>query len=1436
MKHTIPPAIRVFISSTFSDMLNERKYFNTVLDPELSRLCASRGVSFFAVDLRWGITEEQANNGEVIPMCLREIDHCRPFFIGIIGNRYGSTLAEIGLKDDGQFPWLAGRENKSATELEMLYGVLECEEGKECPDCLFMLRSDELSAENFKGTESEEKRRCVEELRKRVTEQEDIPCEDYNSLEEFGEKIIRQFTIWLDENFPSTDSAAKARHDFYNGELMRNYVELKETEEFINRFCQYGDRPLLICGSGPRGKTSLLTHWEPAEGRKILINVESDPAYLYWPKVAHELLEELGCEPDEFPGYFSTEDDLDDFRLDFLDQLIIYDSETPVYIVINDIDKMQGAKAEYLSWLPPSLPENLHIICAAGDPTIAETAKLLDWIVQELPELSDAQQVEFLRGCLEMYGKSLSSEQEFLILASEAVYYAGNIKLIIRFLNQYASFESLNDISRQISECMTSEELYQYIWNYACAGFSPELKKSAEVTAYCLSSCSVALSEEELYACVNSLTETGRIEWSNISILLDLFGINKNDTWKINDASIRAFFEEMPVDTQKAEVLLSEYYLSLLNTPGNTAAADTPDAETERKKILYAKAAIGHMLKAKDYARVVSFLNDTSITDRLVDLELDFVRSAWMQVLLYSDEDVEGLLLTDLNQMKISLLYDLGFVSTAYRESEKNPDLSLLSNMKHRYMSSVRKDVFDHYIKLCELFNAGQYMMVADIVGNITAGGYEEFYPYEIFLFLYKAAESLASLGNPKACLEMAQKAYKEAILSMSDYDVMCTIKMIGFCYGNLSRIPEAKAHFRFVTQRAKALGDTRDYLEALSHYANCEMREGDGNISIPRFCEKIWTKLHSPTSIIDSIMEAARFLRKAGQLQEACDEIYRAVEAFKEFSDDLTGSQDLQINIMTDLANLKEEMGEVEEAEKYYLFARKMFTGLAGEQFLPQIYNGLLRIYDKKKMISRSAETHDEYADLLYKYGDIDNAEKEIWAAHIAYLEAGLKEDCAAFDKKWKERSEEDSRLDLDLENIGTAENTADTPDSRASSDAASQWEKKLLVARSEGDQADIVDILVEGISLFRIAAPSRSRKLCLEALEILQSLGELDSYASVRLVNAVLFLVLPEDDPERKAFFTGYSVEDLELFDIWAEMIRCEYDDPDYEPLLQAILECKELKDVRLYCILQQAETILSFYNGYAPSIIKKIKDDKGRTFFIRHAAQIYSDLMESQFGNMRNDPLSPEVSKMLEYFTDAVNTLLEGGSTKVGFIAGDMAVILRKRGEYELAFKYHGISSKAYLDEGNLREYFVERINLAQTCLDTEEYEKASDILFDVLDGDLPIDDYPRQRALAFGALTHVFMDPLDPDEILPEELEESLFDCFEEEENYFRDTEEPYDLAVSLVNQLQYLRRDPAKHWDMIRSKFDEAVQLARDHSMSNIMEFLTAFADSFKGGE
>ncbi|HEU4887070.1 MAG TPA: DUF4062 domain-containing protein, partial [Thermoanaerobaculia bacterium] len=77
-------AIRVFISSTFSDMHEEREELIKRVFPRLRTLCAQRGASLQEVDLRWGITGDQAERGEVLPICLAEIDRCRPYFIGLL--------------------------------------------------------------------------------------------------------------------------------------------------------------------------------------------------------------------------------------------------------------------------------------------------------------------------------------------------------------------------------------------------------------------------------------------------------------------------------------------------------------------------------------------------------------------------------------------------------------------------------------------------------------------------------------------------------------------------------------------------------------------------------------------------------------------------------------------------------------------------------------------------------------------------------------------------------------------------------------------------------------------------------------------------------------------------------------------------------------------------------------------------------------------------------------------------------------------------------------------------------------------------------------------------------------------------------------------------------------------------------------------------------
>ncbi|MBD3192500.1 MAG: DUF4062 domain-containing protein [Candidatus Heimdallarchaeota archaeon] len=85
---------RVFFSSTFSDLEDERNALQEKVFGRLRKLCESYGARFLAIDLRWGISEEVALSQKTMETCLEEIQRCqritpRPNFIVLLGERYG---------------------------------------------------------------------------------------------------------------------------------------------------------------------------------------------------------------------------------------------------------------------------------------------------------------------------------------------------------------------------------------------------------------------------------------------------------------------------------------------------------------------------------------------------------------------------------------------------------------------------------------------------------------------------------------------------------------------------------------------------------------------------------------------------------------------------------------------------------------------------------------------------------------------------------------------------------------------------------------------------------------------------------------------------------------------------------------------------------------------------------------------------------------------------------------------------------------------------------------------------------------------------------------------------------------------------------------------------------------------------------------------------
>lgn len=114
-------AVRIFISSTFADFQDERRAIVQGVIPELNRRGLERDVAVTAVDLQWGVTPEQAKQNLQLSACIREVDRCAPFFLALLGDRYGWVPPNIAFTGLAR---LEQSQGQSITELEVRHAVL----------------------------------------------------------------------------------------------------------------------------------------------------------------------------------------------------------------------------------------------------------------------------------------------------------------------------------------------------------------------------------------------------------------------------------------------------------------------------------------------------------------------------------------------------------------------------------------------------------------------------------------------------------------------------------------------------------------------------------------------------------------------------------------------------------------------------------------------------------------------------------------------------------------------------------------------------------------------------------------------------------------------------------------------------------------------------------------------------------------------------------------------------------------------------------------------------------------------------------------------------------------------------------------------------------------------------------------------------------------
>ncbi len=441
--------LRVFVSSTFTDMRAERDELAIHVFPRLRRLCEARAVSWDDVDLRWGITNEQRAEGQVLPICLDEIKKCRPFFIAILGERYGWDKLE--LSDDllNREPWLGNYPNCSVTELEILHAINEREDiplqtrfyfrepefvsripKEERQQYVETARPEEVA--EFGAEKAEELARSrankLRELKRRITRIDPRLHPPYRNPRELGDLVAKDFSEILDMAFPAPEARdpgerERTQHEAVawshaevslpSGHRQGAYVVRPELGKLLDDHIEGDDPPLVITGPAGIGKTALLANWilryEQAHGSHHILfhSIGASPASSTAIGIVGRLLNEIGS----LHGMSLPSSNLDDRATGLQVALGMFQnlsSKEQFVLVLDGLDKLEGRDEELdLEWLPQIFPANVRVLISASAGRALEALNRRNWRAVDLSPLSNDERLELILRCLSSHGRTL---------------------------------------------------------------------------------------------------------------------------------------------------------------------------------------------------------------------------------------------------------------------------------------------------------------------------------------------------------------------------------------------------------------------------------------------------------------------------------------------------------------------------------------------------------------------------------------------------------------------------------------------------------------------------------------------------------------------------------------------------------------------------------------------------------------------------------------------------------------------------------------------------------------------------------------------------------------------------------------------------------------------------------------------------------------------
>lgn len=634
----------LFISSTFADMMAERDHLRDFVFPALAERLRARRCHLEPVDLRWGvetITLEEQEQKEllVLKVCLDEINRCKPFMIGLLGDRYGwippaermqEAIDEKGFQTD--------ISSKSVTALEIEFGVLANPEQQQWSFFYFRdpLPYDQMDPQTAAAYSDKyntepwapQAVQHLAELKKKISSQLGLNrvkpyAAQWNSathrvvgLESWGNQVLEDLWSELD-----SQTARFARQPSSWQDQERQYLEVfveersmgfTGREQFIDTLISLalsakGEAQWGACvAAGPgTGKSALfakLIRKLEQEDCLLLshaagISVRSNNLDALLRRWIQELAFFLDL-PEEEPSRQLTS--LEEKQTLFAELLSRASQQTRVVCLIDALNQMERVPAvRHMTWLPELWPENARALFTAIPGQESKTLSQKNGVkLLELRPLSAADATAIIRAVCDRHHKTMHPDIGHILVekkTKDKKLAAGNPlwlqmaveELLLLDENDFTRMHQFSGSADQKLHQLlcgvatqlpvSIEEMYEYLFTRAARKFG---KDWLELLIHLMAVSRWGLREEDLH---RLMLTSGR-EWNDLSfaslrryLRAHLVQKGEHGLWDFNHAQVRISLERK----FSAEPLEKKQKHQLLADYFSRLESDDPLRQTE---------------------------------------------------------------------------------------------------------------------------------------------------------------------------------------------------------------------------------------------------------------------------------------------------------------------------------------------------------------------------------------------------------------------------------------------------------------------------------------------------------------------------------------------------------------------------------------------------------------------------------------------------------------------------------------------------------------------------------------------------------------------------------------------------------------------------------------------------------------------------------------